>query len=356
MKLRTIATAGFLATIAWTSHAQSSVTIYGVVDLGLTYISNNGGGSRKAMDSGAGRPSRLGFTGREDLGGGLAAIFTLESAFNFDTGAPRNAAAFFDRESSVGLSSTTWGTVKFGRMADFFSWELGVPDSAPFIQGGLAAGFQGFARPSGTPGAPPPVDVHYGPYQYNNSVKWVGKFGDVGAGLMYGLGSENRQDKMMSAFVNYRSGPLSLGAGYTKDNFTTAVFAREVWGVRGMYVAGPVQLLANYAVGKDTTSQAKIRPLEIAVNYNITPTVTLGGGYGYARATDSVGRTARITQPFVGTKYFLSKRTNLYAMAAFNKTSDKSIVPATVGVPGGATAASTSDTMNAIRVGITHSF
>lgn len=337
---------------AGTAMAQtsgSSLQIYGIADMALTHVTNTGGNSRTGLDSGGASSSRLGFRGREDLGGGLSAGFTLESAVDLTNGAIGRGNVFFNRESTVRIASNDWGSIKLGRQLDFLNTDMGVPDAAPIIQGGAAAGYAGI---SGTP-----VDVHVGGYQYDNTIKWMHTFGRVTTGLMYGLGPEKKGDKMHSAMVNYIDGGLSLAAGYTKDNFTTAVFAREVFAVKGMYVTGQWMFLANYFAGKDPTSQARIKPVELTVAYNFSPQVRLGGGIGYARATNMAGQKATLTQPFLGAKYNFSKNTHLYASASFNKTSDKAVVPSTVGTPGGARfGVSSTDHMTSVRLGIHHRF
>jgi predicted porin len=336
---------------AGSAMAQSSngVQIYGVADMALTHVTNTGGNSRTGLDSGGSASSRLGFRGQEDLGGGLSAGFTLESTVDLTSGAVGRGNTFFNRESTVSIGSKDWGTIKLGRQLDFLNTDIGVPDAAPIIQGGAAAGYAGF---SGTP-----IDVHVGGYQYDNSIKWMHKFGRVTTGLMYGLGPEKKGDKVYSAMVNYIDGGLSLGAGYTKDNFTTAVFAREVFAVKGMYVTGPWMFLANYFSAKDPTSQARIKPIELTVAYNFSSQVRVGGGIGYARATNRAGQEATLTQPFIGAKYNFSKRTHLYTSASFNKTSDMSVIPSSVGSPGGARfGVSSTDHATSIRVGIQHRF
>ena len=75
------------AALAAPAMAQtSSVTLYGIADAALVSTSNSAGSRRTAIDSGVLQSSRFGFRGTEDLGGGLSALFVLESGFNLDTG------------------------------------------------------------------------------------------------------------------------------------------------------------------------------------------------------------------------------------------------------------------------------
>lgn len=359
MKKTMIALAALGAAAA--AHAQSggsSVQIYGIVDAGITHITNTGGDSRTGLDSGIASSSRLGFRGTEDLGGGWSAGFRLESAVDVAKGDVGRGGSFFNRESTLILTSPNMGLLKIGRQLDFLNEDGGVPDAAPIILGGAAAGYAGFGRPFGIPGAPR-VDVRYGGYQSNNTIKWMHKFGAIGVGYMYGFGTENAQDRnhMQSAMVNYLNGPVSVGLAWAKDNYSGAPWARETIALKGMYVTGPWMLLANYAYGKDSESPARIKPLDVTVAYNVTPQWRIGGGFGYAKATNEQGVKATLTQPYIGTKYFLSKRTHVYAMATRNHTSDKSAVPASLSTPGGAIwGVSSSDSMTAVRVGVSHRF
>lgn len=355
-KFGLIASACLAATTASANDQTSNVEIYGNVDVGLTFISNTGGKSQWVMSSGIGRPSRLGFRGSESLGGGLRAIFVLENGINVDTGTQADASSFFNRESAVGLVSPTFGTIKLGRMPDFFFADIGVIDSTPLVQGGMTSGIISISRPFGTPGAAPAVGLHYPGARYNNSIKWLKDIGPVRVGLMYGLGSENDHDKMHAAMIRYENGGLAIGASYTKDNFTTALNARETAAVKAQYRTARTIYFANYGFGKDTRTKAKVQPLEIGFQYAATPAWRVGAGIGYTQAWNDAGQKATLTQPFAGVKYLLSKRTELYAMAAYSHTSNRNVVPATVGAPGGAAAPSTSNGMTAVRFGILHYF
>ena len=94
MKKSLIALAA-LATVATAAQAQSSVSVYGIIDSGyLRFKSDADAGAIQQVTSGALSTSRLGFKGTEDLGGGLKANFTLENQFSADTGAQATGALF----------------------------------------------------------------------------------------------------------------------------------------------------------------------------------------------------------------------------------------------------------------------
>ena len=99
-----------LATAALTAQAQSSVTLYGTVDAAVEHLSNapTGGITRMPGLTGGSAPSRLGFRGSEDLGGGLRAIFTLEQGISVDNGTLNQGGRAFGRQAFVGISAP-WG-------------------------------------------------------------------------------------------------------------------------------------------------------------------------------------------------------------------------------------------------------
>ncbi|BEP41834.1 hypothetical protein GmRootV15_24230 [Variovorax sp. V15] len=152
------------------AQAQSSVTVFGVMDLGIQYTSGAGpgGGSVKALSNGGLSTSRLGFRGTEDLGGGLRAGFWLEGSLNPDTGTGRpsnsnNQASgagtagpiTFDRMSFVSLSSDKLGELRLGH--DFIPMHYNSIYFDPFNANGVArARATSPSRPWAPGRCPPP--------------------------------------------------------------------------------------------------------------------------------------------------------------------------------------------------------
>lgn len=101
-----------LGAFAGAASAQTNVTIYGVVDAGITH-ENGAAGSVTKLATGVQSGNRLGFKGTEDLGGGLKANFQIENGFNLDTGTQRQGA-LFGRQAYVGLSGN-FGAINLGR-------------------------------------------------------------------------------------------------------------------------------------------------------------------------------------------------------------------------------------------------
>ncbi len=90
--------------------SQSSITLYGIIDSGLTYASNEGGSHNIREDDGIYYGNRWGLKGTEDLGGGLSAIFQLENGFSLGTGKLGQFGAEFGRQAyAVCTTVLSWG-------------------------------------------------------------------------------------------------------------------------------------------------------------------------------------------------------------------------------------------------------
>src|SRR5271156_4107576 len=111
---KSLLAAGILGVCAGAAHAQSSVTLYGIVDEGLTFTQNSHGQRQYSMVSGEIQASRWGLRGTEDLGGGMKAVFVLENGMDLSSGKLGQGGLEFGRQAFVGLG-TTYGTVTLGR-------------------------------------------------------------------------------------------------------------------------------------------------------------------------------------------------------------------------------------------------
>lgn len=354
-----LAVAGICCALS-AAHAQSANTIYGLLDVGVSHVGNNGGGSRTAMDSGIWQSSRIGFRGTEDLGSGMSALYLLEAGVNVDTGAGSAAGALaFNRQSYVGLSSH-WGTLTFGRQYDFL-YVTSLPLSSELFAGGLAAGTAG--GPGGSAGSTNILDVHFGGTRYDNSIKWVKPIGPVTVGLMHGYGQEGAvtadTKSVNSALLSYKDGPLSIGLAWAKDDFNAANSgntANRVGAVKALYKLGSVTFIGSYADGSSRNSKATNKPLELGMAYSPMANTTVGIAWGRAQVTNAVGAGTQVQQVTLGANYNLSKRTVLYAMLANNRSANAVVYRGFVGAPGGATAPSSDASQSVVRLGMTHFF
>ena len=155
---KTLLAAALLAGFAGAASAQSSVTLYGLIDVGLQYqslsldaLTNSKGAvvapelstSRFGMTNGTQAGSRWGLRGTEDLGNGLRAVFVLESGFDNADGASAQTSRLFGRQSTLGLASNQWGQVDFGRQTNMSSKYFSAVDpfAAGFSQANAGATF-----------------------------------------------------------------------------------------------------------------------------------------------------------------------------------------------------------------------
>lgn len=354
------AAAAVLCAISGANAQQTNLAIYGVADVGMSHVDNNGGGARTSVDSGIWQSSRIGFRGNEDLGGGLSALFVLEAGVNIDTGAGSMAGALgFNRQSFVGLSGG-WGTVTLGRQYDFLYVNV-LPLGSELFAGGLASGTAG--GPGGQGGSTNILDAHLGGTRYDNSVKWVKPLGPVTVGLMHGWGREgavaDSTKSVNSALLAYRSGPLAVGLGWTQDDFNLANsgnVANKVAAVKALYRTGPWSFLGSYAHATSRNTHATNKPLELGLAYKPADNLMVGLALGRARVTNAAGAATTVSQVTLGAIYNLSKRTALYAMAARNHSANAAVYRGFVGAPGGASAPSSDANQSVTRVGITHFF
>ncbi|WP_279388590.1 porin [Paraburkholderia sp. BL9I2N2] len=131
--VRTVFAATLCSSATVAAHAQSSVTLYGILDSGVEYVTHaakQGSGTLFRVNTGNRINSRWGFTGKEDLGGGLRSIFTLESGFATNNGTLQQGGRLFGRQAFVGLESDRLGAVMAGRqMTPMYRFFPGVGPS-----------------------------------------------------------------------------------------------------------------------------------------------------------------------------------------------------------------------------------
>lgn len=319
---------------AGTAHSQntSKVTVYGVVDLGVE-VSRAGEGNRQRMISGGSAGNRLGFQGMEDLGGGLTAQFKLEQGFTADDGQLAQGGRAFGRESSVGLSSRSLGTVSMGRIPmpyylalngiDAFSWTgsggmlsltqsgsssrqllplaitARADNSISYVSpklGGLEWRIQGaFSENSTTLGSLYSTSLRYRQGALDTLVAWARQYGahsnagNVTAWTMggnYDLGSF----KIYAGMVNERNncstctGALSRTAGVTGDH--ASEFRMTNIGVRV-----PIEKWTGYA---QVTRISDRSNYAIDTSNRNTTWVAIGAEYRFSKRTMVYGTLASI--------------------------------------------------------------
>ncbi|MGF6754195.1 porin [Paraburkholderia sp. GAS334] len=369
---------------AGAAHAQNSVTLYGVLDDSIQYVSNVGGHSLWNMAAGNLQGNRWGLKGTEDLGGGLKAIFQLESGFDPNTGKSNQGGRLFGRQSYVGLTGDSWGTATIGRQYDPVV-DLVQPLTADNYWGSTFT----------TPGD---VDNNDNSSRTNNAIKYAspvwGGFQFEGMYALGGVAGKTGSGQTWAAAATYATGPFAIAAGYIRmSNTSTTAVVRPGWSstsdgtfdggiensayagaksigigsVAAQYVAGPFTFGLRYSNAQyKSDAQSGFGSTERYnvgagfVNYQVTSAALVGFGYTYTHgAGDS---SASYNQISLGGDYNLSKRTDVYLVGAWQHANghqrDAAGAPLTSSVASVADYGFNSDSVNQtiVSLGIRHKF
>ncbi|WP_432262415.1 porin [Cupriavidus sp. TMH.W2] len=304
------------------AQAQSSLTIYGIVDSSLQYVKFDRPVSPSLQAaSGNLQASRFGFRGSEDLGGGYKANFQLEAGFNTYTGVA-GGSTLWNRGSAVGLS-TPYGSMDFGYMylpiywaflgSDVSTYGLSNPAAIMSLEHTVTLGR------SGTGGF------------YPNALRYrTPNMGGLTAELGYSFGAEKvgnqSQDGRNVGFsTQYTKGPLYLAYGVNRYQYyltpTTPDASSQITQVvSGTYDLGKVVIGGNYLYTKRTDATNFFASAEM-----LNAKIPLGFGdinIGAARRIENGG--ARAMAYDIGYVHYLSKRTQLYTYGAYISNNSKS--------------------------------
>lgn len=338
-----------LSAVAGAAQAQSSVTVYGILDMALQHQDlGNKAGSTTALDSGIQSGSRLGFKGSEDLGGGLKANFQLEMGINADTGASAQGRTF-GRQAFVGLSGD-FGAVNLGRQYSplFIAVDSFDPFGTGITSGTAGVGTSGYgAAHFFVPGNP----------RIDNSISYSSNsMSGFAVNAIYGLGTETPGNTSAGRYMDlsgtYTAGPLFAELVYTDsqnaagNNSTKSILAA------GTYNFGVATAHAAFQTVEDDGAAA------VAVDRQVMSlgvTVPVGAGAFIANYIDfsnknSLIKSADASQIAIGYTHSLSKRTNLYTSLSRTENEANSAM----GSDGGGAIAGKNVKM--FNVGIRHKF
>ncbi|PXW27490.1 porin [Paraburkholderia caballeronis] len=395
------ALAGAAVFVALPAFAQSTVTLYGVVDNGIGYQSSattlgstSGGRSAVKMLTGVWLGSRFGLTGAEDLGGGTKAIFTLEQGFSPANGAMATSGLMFSRQAFVGMTNDRYGTLTAGRQYASYVQML-----LPYSPVNWLTGFFG-AHPGDLDG----LDTIY---RANNTLVYTSPklygFKFSGSYSLAGVPGSINRGSTWATGIQYSQGPLGFAVGFSRINNSTsgggpfgvdsttsnAGAQAGVSAVTNGYQTAQAQ--QRFAVGAGYTFNSQFDITATYTNVQYIPGVgssfrdqavwNTGGvvlhwkpaaawdfatGYSYTRASRANGITsaAQYQQFNLSQYYALSKRTGLYAVEAYQRangktlgTDGKSIINATATIGDGFNSTpSSSPSMVGLAVGIVHRF
>lgn len=355
---KTLLAAALLAGFAGVAQAETSVTLYGIIDTGIGYQQIKGGGFDKAskfgLVNGVQNGSRWGLRGSEDLGDGLRAVFTLESGFNSNDGTSAQGSRLFGRQATLGLASNAWGQLDFGRQTNIASKFFGSID--PFAEGFNMANIgTAFSSANTT--------------RYDNMILYqTPSFGGFQAGLGYSFNVDDTtasqtgfrtadNQRNINGGIRYVNGPINVAAAYDQLNRSNADTTAgntgdniRAWMVGGTYDFEVVKLALVYGQTRGGWIQASAitgpfsgatltgLPGNLTTNIYrdgfrtnnslVGLTAPIGGAtsvFGSWQRMDpnngnffATGDNDSTTNVYsLGVTYDLSKRTNLYAMGSY---------------------------------------
>lgn len=401
-----------LASAALACSAQSSVTAYGILDVGVSQVSGYKGGSVKMLSSGIMDGTRLGFRGTEDLGGGWRALFTAEARIEADNGTSTNrpqsgsqlpdrvsqaallglpgalqpvvnavsgsigntvgvnmAGAFWDRQIFVGLV-TPVGAILAGRQYTP-AYEISATFDTLQTQSSLAAG-QVASLPSS-------IDI-----RVSNALVYRAQVGGFSAALMAAAAEgSTTTGHLLGANAIYKTPAFSVGLGYnTRENEKGAKsLTSTVLGATASVGPGSVSVLLGQIKDDNpsglSTIAATVTPSVGAATAALVQAAYVNGfkqdarlmhvGYklvsgvntfyvAYSKLDDKRAANADTVSYGVAYSYALSKRTDINAVATrFVNSGLGQAAPGAAGYLGGVTAKAGDDSTS-LALGIRHRF
>ena len=348
---KTLLAAALVAGFAGAAQAETSVTLYGIIDTGIGYNQLKGDNvvsgkaSRFGVINGVQSGSRWGMKGSEDLGNGLHAVFQLESGFDSSTGYSGQGGRLFGRQATVGLAGDSWGQLDLGRQTNIASKYLGGvidPFGNGFAQANLGESFSSANT-----------------YRLDNMVLYqTPNFSGFQFGVGYSFnangsqkvsqdwklsGQDDTNDRVITTGLRYANGPISAALTYDRlDNSASNKSAFTEWNIGAAYDFEVVKvslgfgqtrhgMFAQQAAGFNNVDSSDLLlpgySDDLKVNsYLVGLSAPIGNGKilaswqmadpGSSHATD--GSDLSKQQAYsLGYTYNLSKRTNLYAIGSY---------------------------------------
>lgn len=342
--------------------AQSSVTIYGVIDISANYTTNQNakgdavwslGDSGAIGDAGQGAMSgsRWGLKGEEDLGSGSKAIFKLESGFTVNNGQSDQQGQLFGRSAYVGLANKDLGQLTLGR-------QYGTITDVAFDFDPLGVGNYMANE----------WEVFLVGVRFDNTIKYTNTWGPVQLNLQYSVGGQSGSNTIgdtLGVSVKYNQGPLGLAGAYqqmTDANSNKSDTAT----VDITYNFGPATVYGNYYDIKTDGGFAKAASLSggalantsmfvnnsayttsrtddlwvLGLGYNFTPAVTLTVAYMDDQIKQDVAGDGSMKSAYALLEYKLSKRTEVYTIIDNSRVSGQATANGFNGVGAGQTSSS----------------
>jgi predicted porin len=341
--------------------AQSTVTLYGALDVGVAYGKNVNatGKSNTYLNDSAIQSSLWGLKGSEDLGNGLKANFNLQGDVAMDTGALPRSGEIFRREANVSLVSADIGEVRLGRtLSPAYVASLGnqiIPQNSIGVSTALAMGYGGdiFTKNAVTYISPNMSGIT-GTFQYSFGERIDGTGTNPASGAGTGPNDANRK---VAGSVLYVAGPLKAVLGGENVEGRDGKTSRRWYVANAQYSIGDFRLAGGLAwLHKGASAlSADADTVQVPVSSH---NVSLGVGYQFnqqALLTATYVSNNRKSSLFnITGRYALSKRTALYGLAAIadnDKSGAVNFTPLFSNISG-----VTNKKQGAIQAGVIHAF
>ena len=336
-----------LGAVTTGAYAQSSVTLFGILDLAARNVRNGSAGSVKSLTSGGLNTSRIGFRGVEDLGSGLRAHFHLEAAQNPDTGTT-DTAKFFGRRATVGLSNPM-GELRLGRDYNPTFWNTYWFD--PFGAVGVGTILNFTTAPQGTMGSGATTVL-----RNDNSIGYFlpRNIGGIYGQAMVAAGEGTPGNKYVGGRLGFAAGPVDVAVAYGS---TETAFANDFdqANAGASYDFGVAKVMALYHIAKFgdlkqrtmlVGATASFGQSQVRASYAMH---NRSGGSAAAGLSDDDDSKLMA----VGYVYNLSKRTALYGTLARIKNDGASRAVVNVSPPAGMRGGESS---TGYELGVSHIF
>jgi len=331
-----------LTAFAGLASAQSSVTLFGIVDLNARNVKNGSAGSLKTLSQDGNASSRIGFRGVEDLGGGLRAGFWIEGAINPDTGGTTQT---WQRRSTVSLLGG-FGEIRLGRDYTPTFWNYTVFD--PFGTNGVG----NMLATTSVLGSGATTQV-----RASNTIGYfLPAMGGLYGQAQVAAGEGVAGNKYFGGRIGYAAGPVNVAVAYGKtDRDGAMVDDYTDMNVGASFNVGFMTIMGNLSKREYSTQDQKTGLIGV--------TVPLGAGTLKASFIKSAGTSAgaltdqyEATQMSVGYVYDLSKRTALYTHASRINNDGNATNGANFTIAGGPAGIGRGQTSTGYEFGIRHSF
>jgi predicted porin len=317
----------------------------------VTHAAKQGSGNVLRLNTGNRLNSRWGVTGKEDLGNGLHAIFTLESGMAMNTGALQQGGRLFGRQAFVGLDSDRYGALMMGRqMTPMYRYFLAL-DPLGYSSYGFSAQDTQFVG------------------RADNSVSYLGHAGPFELNALYSFGYDStvtngaqvpgafRVGKQVDVGARYRQGPVNLTFAYEQrqgQSIASASNSERRYVAGGSYQIGKATLYGGYELLLNdieaTLTASPPQTMAFAgMRYKATSQLDLAAA-AYYHAYRQVSAHAWSTG--VNADYWLSKRTALYTDVTYVINSSRS----GLSVTGSTTPVATGANQLGVAVGVLHKF